>query len=335
MKSQVTGPSIARIRSARNMNAPFSTATRWTGVSGAVVAPDLGAPARRRARSSRCLVDQHLHRPLALPCRRAGGAGRADGLPDALGHRARVAQHVVAAAATARGRRASARARPRSSSARRRRARRRRDARSDRTSASAARRPCVTVMMSACLPGSRLPMRSPRPSASAPRRVASSSACARRQRLRIRRSTTLCSSAAARIASNMSRSLLLAAPSVPSPARSPRVEPLRHRGDAARELHVALGIVREADAALRAASPCRRRRARRRARRATGRSRRPATSRYRVGDCAVRVLDDLDLVLRLGEVDQQRHAVLVRQRARGLQRRRRRACTARAAPRPA
>ena len=188
----------------------------------------------------------------------------------------------------------------------------------------------ATVMRSACLPASRLPIRSPRPSASAPPRVASSSAC-RAGSARGSIVATLCSSAAIRIASNMSRSLLLAAPSVPEPgahARAPSTRaPRRCRWRAS---------CCSRDCAPRRrrvwpASSCPRRRARRACAASDRPFQTPSDSRYCVGDCVMRVLDDLDLVLRLGQVDQQRHAVLVRQRARGLERRGRRPCRARAA----
>ena len=177
--------------------------------------------------------------------------------------------------------------------------------------------------------------RRPCPSARRRDRVAISSADLRRHRPRIDGLRPCASSAASRIASNMSRSLLLAAPSVPSPRAHAVRMPLRHRGDAAGELHVAVGIVRHADAALREHRRCPRRRATRHAPRAT---RPPEADRLEVlrrrlvwcSSC-----DDLHFVLRLGEVNQQRHVVLRRQRARGLQRGRRRACTARAARPPA
>ena len=78
------------------------------------------------------------------------------------------------------------------------------------------------------LPGSRQPIRSPRPSAPAPvdrrhleRRRAGSAPGSR--------VASLWRNAAWRIASNMSRSLLLAAPSVPSPTRMPAAVARRHR----------------------------------------------------------------------------------------------------------
>ena len=92
------------------------------------------------------------------------------------------------------------------------------------------------------------------------------------------------------------------------------------RRGAARQLHVAFGVVRHADAALLQDARCRHRTPTRRARPARPGPRKPRLSRYAVGDIAKRSCAALDLVARLGQVDERRHAVLARQLARGLQR---------------
>ena len=108
----------------------------------------------------------------------------------------------------------------RSRAARRLPSRRRRGGRRGRTADAGAARPRPTTTRSARLPASREPMRSSMPSARAPPSVAISSTAAAGAEVGSPLAC-LASSAALSISSNMSRSLLLAAPSVPRPRRSP------------------------------------------------------------------------------------------------------------------
>ena len=155
----------------------------------------------------------------------------------------------------------------------------------------------------------------PCPSARAPSIVAISSATGAGI-ARGSPSTSLCRNAAWRIASNMSRSLLLAAPSVPRPTRDAGLAHRLDRRDAAGELHVALGVVRDADAARAPDRRCRPASARRRARRACAGPRSRATPGTRSASRWYLSSDGLDLVLRLGQVDDHRDASAGR-RARG------------------
>ncbi len=167
------------------------------------------------------------------------------------------------------------------------------------------------------LAGSRLPMRSPCPIASAPRRVASSSTC---------RAGSACGSPVVDLVQQRGKphglehvEVVVAGGAVRAePGAHAARQPLRHGGDAARELHVALGIVRHADTGLRqdvhvgVVQPHRVRGDRT----AVQTPERIQEARSATSRCASCI--DLHLVPGLGEVDQQRHAVLVRQRARRL-----------------
>ena len=137
---------------------------------------------------------------------------------------------------------------------------------------------------SARFPASSEPIRSAMPSARAPLDRRHRRARRARARPADRRVASLCRNAAWRIASNMSRSLLLAAPSVPSPTGDAGRAHRRHRRGAARQLHVALGIVRHADLPPGEHLDVGRRRARRRARPACAAPRSRATRDSAVGD---------------------------------------------------
>ena len=104
-------------------------------------------------------------------------------------------------------------------------------------------------MRSARLPGSSEPVRWPRCSARAPRRVAMASA-SRAGSAVGSPPMPLASSAASRISSNMSRSLFDAGPSVPMPTSSPSSQHPRDRRDAGAELQVARRVVRDAGAGV-------------------------------------------------------------------------------------
>ena len=136
-----------------------------------------------------------------------------------------------------------------------------------------------TTMTSARLPASIAPIVAPMPER-APRRRASpcrapSGACSA---ARVVAASASAGTPPDRIASNMSRSLLLAAPSVPRPTLTPGLEVVDDRRGAARQLHVALGVVRDGDAAPPSAPRCRRARPTRRARRASAAPRSRALS---------------------------------------------------------
>ena len=99
----------------------------------------------------------------------------------------------------------------------------------------------ATIVMSARFPGSRLPVRSPMCIARAPPMVASSSVCRAGKIGRIVAFDLGASSAASRISSNMSKSLLLAGPSVPIPTLSPP-EHFSNRRNTTGQFEVAGGL---------------------------------------------------------------------------------------------
>ena len=158
----------------------------------------------------------------------------------------------------------------------------------------------------------------------------------RGNRAGIARDVSLCRNAAWRIASNMSRSLLLAAPSVPRPTGMPAARIAGDRRDAAGQLHVALGIVRDADVPARQDLDVVRRQVD-----AVRRDRPRPPEAQRLEDTPVGV--GLILLVRAvltsslvsDEMDDDRDVQPIGQRAARLQRRRRRACTSSAARRPA
>ena len=104
------------------------------------------------------------------------------------------------------------------------------------------------MIRSARLPASSEPIESVQAEHPAPRRWSPSRAPCGARPPSGRRLSSLCSNAAWRIASNMSRSLLLAAPSVPDADGEARGQHGGHRSGAAGQLHVALRVVRDADA---------------------------------------------------------------------------------------
>ena len=124
---------------------------------------------------------------------------------------------------------------------------------------------------------------------------------------------SLCRNAAWRIASNMSRSLLLAAPSVPRPTATPASRHFVTGAVPLASFMLLSGLCDSADAVPLAGSRCPRRSGTRRAPRRRGVSQKPSDSRYAAGvSWCCSPSTSVTSSSRLGQVGQERHAVLAR-----------------------